>query len=382
VLVTSQVALSLVLLAGAGLFARSIAHLGAADPGFRGDGVLLASVDLFAAGYDADRGRTVVSQALERLRALPGVTDVTVARRVPLALGGTSSTTIRVEGYEPPPSQPAFGHFNQVGPDYFRTLGARLVEGRDLLASDTADAPPVAVVNETMARRYWPDGRALGGRFRTGSDWITVVGIVRDLKLRSIAERPLAQFYLPVLQRFRPDLTFHVRAEGDLHPLASSVRQALREVDPALAPSGVRTLAGVVRGSAFQQRAAGQVLALFGALGLALAAVGLYGVLAYAVAQRTREIGVRMALGGSRRAIFSLVFRQGMRLALAGIAVGVAGGLALTRPMAALLVGVRPTDPLTFAAVALVLAVVAGCACAAPSWRAMRLEPTRALREE
>jgi predicted permease len=381
-LVGAQVALSLVLLLGAGLLSRSLVKAYAVDVGFEPRNVMLASVDLFTAGYGRERGTAAVEQALERLRALPGVESVTVARRVPLALGGSSSSSIVVEGYEAPASEPAWGYLNVVGPDYFRTLGATLVAGRELGPEERSDGPGAAVVNETMARRYWPGREALSSRFRLGDQWIRVVGVVRDMRFRGLAESPSPMFFLPLAQWYRTDLTFQVRSASEPALLARPVLDALRGLDPNLAPFGIRTLEETAGAATFQQRAGSSLLGLFGLLGLLLAGVGLYGVLSFVVAQRTREIGLRIALGGSPRDVFGLVLRQGLSLAGAGIVAGLVLGLVLARPLASLLVGISPVDPVTFASVPGVLAAVALLACWAPARRAMRVRPIDALRYE
>jgi len=382
VLVGAQVALSLILLLGAGLLSRSLIKANAVDVGFEPRNVVLASVDLFTAGYERERGTALVEQALERLRALPGVESVTVARRVPLALGGSSSSTIEVEGYEARAAEPAWGYLNVVGPDYFRSLGATLVAGRELGGEDPKDGPGAAVVNETMARRYWPGKDALSGRFRIGDRWARVVGVVRDMKFRGLKEPPSPMFFLPLAQWYRTDLTFQVRSASDPSLLAGSVRQTLLGLDPNLAPFGLRTLEETAGAATFQQRAGSHLLGLFGLLGLLLAGVGLYGVLSFVVAQRTREIGLRIALGGSPRDVFGLVLRQGLSLAGVGIVAGLALGFALARPLASLLVGISPADPVTFVAVPGVLVAVAFLACWAPARRAMRTRPIEALRYE
>jgi macrolide transport system ATP-binding/permease protein len=382
-LVAAQVALSLVLLVGAGLLTRSLQHAADVDVGFDPHDVLLASVDLFTAGFDRARGEAAIDQALERLRALPGVESVTVARHVPLSLGGgTNSSSIEVEGFVAKESEPAWGYINFVGPDYFRTLGAMLVAGRDISKQDRQGAPEAAVVNETMARRYWPGRDALGRRFRLGSHWLQVVGVVHDMKFRGLKEPEAPMFFLPVSQWYRPDVTFHVRAASDPTLLAGPVREALLGLDPNLAPFGLRTLEETAAAASFQQRVGSHLLGILGAVGLALAGVGLYGVLSFLVAQRTREIGLRMALGGSPRDVLGLVMRQGMALAGVGIVVGLVAGLALARPLASLLVGISPGDPVTFVAVPVVLAAVALLACWAPARRAMRVRPIEALRYE
>jgi putative ABC transport system permease protein len=382
-LVVAQVALSLVLLVGAGLLTRSLRHAADVDVGFEPHHVALASVDLFTAGFDRERGEAAIEQALARLRSLPGVESVTVAKRVPLSLGGGSnSSSIEVEGFVEKQNEPAWGYINFVGPDYVRTLGATLVAGRDVSTEDRGDTPEIAVVNETMARRYWPGRNAVAGRFRLGKDWLQVVGIVHDMKFRGLKEPPAPMFFLPLSQWYRSDLTFHVRSAGDPALLAAPVRNALLALDPNLAPFGLRTLEETAEAASFQQKVGSNLLGIFGILGLLLAGVGLYGVLSFLVAQRTREIGLRIALGGSPRDVLGLVLRQGLSLAGVGIVAGLVAGFALARPLASLLVGISPVDPMTFAVVPAVLVAVSLLACWAPARRAMRVRPIEALRYE
>lgn len=383
-LVVTQVALSLVLLVAAGLLIRSVRNATRIDAGFEPRAALLASVDLFGAGYDAARGRAFVAEALDRLRALPGVASASVSRRIPLGLGGTSSSSIEVLGYVPPPKEFAWAFYNTVGPDYVRAVGARLAAGRDFATSDTADAPPVVMVNETMARRYWPGRDAVGGRLKYLSEWFTVVGVVKDIKYRALNERPSATLFLPVLQAYRPDLTFHLRAPlgADLAPLAAALRAELRRLDPGLPIYNERTLEQWASAGSFQQRLAGSLLGAFGALALLLCSLGLYGLLAHSVGQRTREIGIRLALGGAQADIFRMVVREGMRLTAIGLALGTAGALAAGKPLSSLLLGVKPTDPATLVFVVALLALVAFAATALPARRATLVNPIEALRHE
>ncbi|HEV8254181.1 MAG TPA: ABC transporter permease [Vicinamibacteria bacterium] len=382
-LVVGQVALSLLLLVGAGLLLRSLHHARSASPGFNPRGVLIASVDLVGNGYSPAAGRTFYRDALARIRALPGVRAASLTRRAPLGIGGSSSSTLVVEGYEAPADRPAWAFTHSVGPDYFRTMETALASGRDFGAGDTALAPRVAIVNETMASRYWPGRDAVGGRLHFGTgDWMTVVGVSRDARYRQLNEPPAPQLFLPIDQAYRAQATLLVRAEEQPARLAPAVLAQVRALDPALPVFAVGTLEQHVQAASFQQRLGGWLLAGFGALALALAVVGLYGVLAYSVAQRTREIGIRMALGSARAAIFGLVLREGLKLSVLGLAAGLVGAGLAARALSSLLLGVRPLDPVTFAAVAALLVVVALLACLAPARRAARVDPIVALRYE
>jgi predicted permease len=381
-LVVAQVSLSLVLLVSAGLLLKSLRAAQRFDVGFEAKGVLLGSLDLFGGGYDEARGRTLFRSLLAATNALPGVKSATLARRVPLSFGGTSSTTLAVEGYEPPADTPAFAFFNKVGPRYFETLRIPLLSGRDLEDQDGEEAPRVLVVNETMARRYWPGRLALGGRVRLDDTWHTVVGVARDISYRRLDEAPQPVMYLPLLQSWSAFATLHVRTQGDTAALAPGLRALLRRLDPGLALYAVRTLEESVRAASIQQSLAGLLVSVFGGIALLLASVGLYGVLQNAVLERRREIGIRMALGGARRDVLRLVFRPAVRLSGLGLGLGFLGALALGRVLQKVLFGVSAFDLATFAAVALLMFGVALVASVAPAWRAAHVDPALALRQE
>jgi predicted permease len=382
VLVAGQLALSVLLLVSAGLLVRSLRHAETMDAGFDPRGVLLASVDLFASGYDKDSGRRLFASAVESLRRLPGVTAVSLVRRAPLGFGGSSSSTMSVDGYDAPPDEPAWAFTHVVGPDFFHTMGGTILRGRDLTAADSEAAPRVVVVDETAAQRYWAGREALGSRLRLGDTWYTVVGVARTMKHRQLSEAPGPHVFLPVLQSYQPQATFLVRTDRGTAAVSAEVIGGLRAIDPGLPVFNVVPFEEHVQAARFQPRMAGSLLAGFGALALLLAAVGLYGVLAFAVGQRTREIGIRMALGGRARDIYLLVARQGFALIGTGVLVGLASAAAATRVLRSMLIGVSPTDPLTFVLVAGVLVAVALMACAIPARRAAGVDPVVALRYE
>lgn len=384
-LVVVQVALSVVLLVGAGLLLRALEVERKLDIGFDSDRVLLAGVDLFPNGYDRGRGIAYYGAALEALRAIPGVEAASLARRVPLALGGTSSSRFEVEGYTPRDDDPPQIYTNLVGADYLRTTGIALREGRDFGPDDRDGGLPVAIVNEAVAARFWPGQSPIGRRLRPGGDtWLTVVGVAKNTPLRTLGERPLPLVYMPIQQQFTSAaVAFHVRARsGDPAALAPAVTAALQRIDPALPVFGVRSLREATSAATFGQRLASSLLSAFGLLALLLATLGLYGVIAWAVGQRRREMGIRLALGGQRRQIFSMVVREGLRVAAVGIALGLAGAFGLGRALGRLLLGVSPADPLTYAAVVLVLGTAVAVACAVPARRAAATEPASALRCE
>jgi putative ABC transport system permease protein len=386
-LVVAQAALSLVVLIGAGLCVKSLRALQAIDPGFEPAKVLTASFDLSLNGYDEARGRQFLAQLSERVAALPGVEAVSFARVVAFSdLYWVSAATI--EGYQPQPNEKLAFDFNTISPTYFQTLGAPLVRGRGFTTQDTAGAPRVVIVNEAMARRYWPGQEAVGKRIIRGRDqFAEVVGVVRDSKEKGLTKTPRPAIYLPLLQNYGPgnyvtDLTLHVRTATDAPTMLAAVRREAQALDATLPVYNLQTLAQQKDGSLYTERLAAALLTLFGLLALALAAVGIYGVLSYAVTERTRELGIRMALGAQPRDLLKLVVGQGMALVLIGLGLGVSASFALTRLLAKLLFGVSATDPLTFVVIPLLLASVALLACWIPARRATKVDPLAALRRE
>jgi predicted permease len=383
-LVVTQVALSLVLLVSAGLLLRTVGNLRGVDVGFTSGRMLLATVDLGAAGYDRPRGLAFCATLVERLRALPGVEAVSLARVAPVA-GGGSRTTVAIPGYRPGPDEDMEINFNAVDAGYFRTLGIRLVRGRPFSGADGAASPLVAIVNETMARRHWagqdPVGRMMGFGER-GPFNVQVVGVAPDAKYRTLREEPGPSFYLPLAQMYSGELTLHARTASSGSAFPSLLRHELAALDSRLALSNIRTLDDQLDRAISRERVAANLLTAFGVLALVLSAVGLAGLMAYNVAQRTREFGVRLALGASPLEIRHIVLRRGLALVAAGAIVGAAGSVAATRAIAALLYGVRPFDAMTIAATAALLGGVALLACDVPARRAARLDPVAALRTE
>ena len=360
-LVVAQVALSLVLLIGAGLFVRSLQMALTTNPGFNSGGVLLADLDLSLQGYDEPRGLSFYARMIERVAGLPGVEAASVAAVVPVNPNG-ARTTVEVEGYTPRPQEDMELNFNRVGPDYFRAMGIAVVQGR-VFGDSGLDSPlREVVVNETFARRYWsgrdPIGRVI--RFVGGSAERRVVGVVQDGKYRSMREAGLPYIYVPVGLSYTPRVTLLARvAGGDPMALVPSVRAELQGLDPTLAIYGERSLEDQLGSAVFGEQLAAMLLGIFGVVALLLAAVGVYGLVAHAVEQRTHEIGVRMALGAARPDVVRLVIGQGMGLVLVGVGLGLAGAVALTRAVASLLFGVSQTDGTTFTLIPLGLVAVA-----------------------
>jgi predicted permease len=387
-LVAAQVALSTILLVGAGLCIRSIAMAQQMTPGFDPNGVVVGWVDLVAASYDADEQRAFYTRLLDRVRAVPGVESVTLGRRVPLGFTGLGGSSITVEGHTPQPDDPRFVNTSWVGPDYARTMRIPLVAGRDFTPDDISGAPRVAIVTEAMARGYGPDRDPIGGRFvfgqpKPGSEnWITVVGVARNIKQRSMTERPQIVLWIPVLQNTQPSMVLHVRAAGSAAALAGDLPRVVREIDPNVTFYNVSLLSDHVKAATFQQRLAANLLVVFGGLALLLAAVGSYGVLAYLVGQRRREIGIRLAIGATRGSVFKLIVASGAKVVAAGALIGLLLSVGAGFGLRGLLIGVEPTDPITYGAVTLLMLVVAFFACAIPARRAAGLDPALTLRDE
>ena len=379
VLVVAQVAISLVLLIIAGLFVRGLREARNIHPGFDTDGIVVAALDVGIQGYSPVKGEQFYRQLAERLRSLPQVEAVSLAESPPLN-PFNRQTSIKPEGYEPPANAglPAV-EYNVVTPDYFRTLGISLVSGRSFAESDDADALPVVVVNEALASKYWA-GQPVGRRIATkGKQW-QVVGVVKTAKYTSLAEAPRPYLYLPLYQFYEPATVVHVRTSGNPSGMVQALRSQVREMDPTLPVSGSRPLAEQLSVALLPARMGALVLAAFGLLALLLAAVGLYGTLAYSVSQRSREIGIRMALGADGRRLLWLVMGQGVRLASIGVGIGLAVAFAASGLVSSLLYGVSPLDPVTFLAVSAFLIAVAVVASVIPAQRAIRIDPVSALR--
>jgi putative ABC transport system permease protein len=390
-LVASEFALAIVLLAGAGLTLRTFGNLLAVDPGFDASNVLTMRVVPPVASYpQAQQVEQFYQNVLERVRALPGVEMAGAVRVLPLA-DEMGDWSITIEGQTPPQGQDFDGDWQVVAPGYFETMRVRLLEGRVIGPQDSRDAPPVAVINQTMAQQYWPAGDAIGKRFRIGSPetpWIEIVGIVADERHAALNAamnrrwfRPHAQWTQTQTNPIR-GMTLVVRTTDDPIRLAAPVRQVIRDLDANLPVAEVRTLETVVRESIGRQRFTMLLLAVFAGSALLLAAIGVYGVMAFWVTERTREIGVRMALGATRSEVAGMVVRQALTPALWGIVAGGLTGLALTRLVSGLLFGVPPHDPVTFAAAPVLLLSIALLAAWLPARRAARQDPVKALHYE
>jgi predicted permease len=378
-LVIAQVALSLVLLVGAGLCIRTLGNARAIDFGFDTGQVLTAKIDLGRQNYSQPQAQLFYQQLLDRAQALPGMQRASLALNVPLD-GSNYQTGIRIEG-QPAGSTLINVLYNVISPNYLETMGIPLLLGRDFSPQDNEQAPRVAIVNETMARRFWPNEIPIGNRFSMGGrQLVEVIGLARDAKGWSPFEPPPVQLYLPLSQDYRPEMALHLRTNGNPERLIGVVQRAVRELDKHLPVYEVRTLSRQLDSALTLQRLTAMFIGGFGFLALALAATGLYGVISYFVVQRTREIGIRLALGAQVKDVMRLVVKQGMALVLIGVSVGLIAAFAVTRFMTSLLFGVSPADPPTYAVAAVLLVVVALLACWIPARRATKVDPMVALR--
>ncbi len=388
-----QMALAVVLLLGAGLMLRSLDALMHVDLGFEPQHVLTLQVRPPEATYAKPESVVAFYRALlERVRSLPGVQAAGIIRSLPLA-AEIGDWGLDLEGYEETPGHNAKGDWQIASDGAFEALGEKLLRGRTLAASDTADALPVALVNETLARTYWPGQDPIGRRLRLGSKttrpWMTVVGIVKDERHNGVTSAIKEKFYVPYAQfpmahegDASRSMTVVVRAGGDPMRLVAPIRAEVRRLDPSMPIANARLMTEVVDASLATPRLTGSLFSIFAGLALLLAGVGVAGVLSYLVSRRRREIGIRMALGASRANVLGLVVRRGVAYAGAGIVAGALAALFLTRVLEGLLYGVAPRDPVTFAAVVAILFAIAAAASAIPAFRASRVDPLEALRSE
>ena len=385
-LVIGEVALALVLLVGAGLLVRTLTQLQSVPLGFDPRNVLTMTVAKSPTGGPEETGE-FWRQLTERVRALPGVSGAGVTWQLPLS-GASATTSLNVEGRPDEPGKIPMGVIHAAGPGYFRTMGIRVLRGRDFTDHDDLRSEPVIIVNETLAKRFFPDGDAIGGRILPGFSTMgqyklrEIVGVVGDVKHQSLRGGAVPEFYFAQAQMPLTSMTLVVRTAGDPHALVAPVRREVQAMDANAPVFGVLTAEEYLSRSVASTRFDVTLLATFAAVALVMTAVGLYGVISFSVSQSTREIGIRVALGAQGRDALRLVMGQGMTLTLAGVVLGLAAAFGLTRVMASLLFGVAPTDPATFAGVALLLLLVAALACYVPARRATRVDPMVALRYE
>jgi macrolide transport system ATP-binding/permease protein len=380
-LVVFQVCLSFILLAGAVLLLESLEKIRTTSPGFSTRRVVQTGVSLVAAGYDVQRAKTFQDELMDRVRALPGVESAAYARLTPLGYGSYSSTPIAVDGYQAPPEEQPTVEYNQVGPAYFTTLGIPVVSGREFTRADDENAALVAIVNRTMKARYWGDQDPIGRRLQVKGKWVRVIGVAADSKYESIREDPKPFFYVPLLQDFVRGPVLNIRTTEPLQNISSALLREVHALDGNLALYEMITLQEQVDRSTSPQLVAVTLVSILAGLALLLAAVGLYGVMSYAVAQSMRELGLRMALGANSADLLRLVISRGLRLTAAGVFFGAVAGLALTRLLGKLLYNVSPSDPRAFGAALAMMTITTVAACLFPGWRAARTDPARVLRD-
>ena len=378
-LVLIQVSLSFILLAGAGLLLQSAQRIQNASPGFSTD-VIVSGADLFSAGYKLERAKSFHTQLLDRVREIPGVESATLARLMPFSYSVFSEARLEFDDYQPAPDEQTSLSYMEVAEDYFKTLGIPIMAGREFQRADDENALPVAIINETMAAKYWPGKDPIGQRLKMKDRWLQIVGVAKNVNYDTKQELPRSFFYVPVRQNFSVSNSLLIRTRETPSTIRSALAREVHELDPTLAPTAPFRVQQQVDRKGYTQQLAATLIAVFGAMALFLAAIGLYAVMSYSVSQTTRELGMRMALGAGARDILRLVLSRGLRLTIAGIAIGGIAALLLTRLMGDLLYKVSPRDPLAFGVALIILLAVALFACFLPARRAMRVDPVRALR--
>jgi len=380
-LVVLQVALSLVLVVGAGLFLRSLSRLQAIDPTLASDRVVASTLNLTLRGYDEPRGRQFYQNVLQRVGAVPGVESASLAYVLPVTAGGMrmdvpgSTTKPAVEG-------PVGVDLVPVSPNFFRTVGVPLLAGRDFSASDGAAAPKVIVINETMKQRFWPDQNPVGQPFTISDTTYEVIAIARDTKYRNLRESARMVMYMPYTQSHEASANLLIRTSLPMATVMAAVRGAVREVDPALPLYNVRTMAEHVNRSLYLDRLRAELVGYLAGLALLLAAIGIYGVVSFTVAERTREVGIRVALGANPRTVLRMMLAWGIRLTVFGIVAGLVLSYWLTQKISSDLFGIGASDPIALAGACGVLLAVAALATLIPALRATHIDPVVALRSE
>ena len=380
-LVAVQIALSFMLLISGGLLIPSFRNAQHADVGFKPDHVLLSSVDLFPAGYSVESGLAFQRELLHRIEQIPGVKAASFSEWSPLSFRDDTDD-VTPEGYATQKDESMTVLRQRAGPRYFETMGIPMTAGRDVLGSDTKDTQRIAVVNETFVNRYWPGKNAIGRRVKLYSDWYTVTGVARDAKYEELNEKPTPMIYTAALQGYRADFILNVLVTGDPKNFATPVANAVHSLNADLPVLDQFPLSRNVELASTGERVGGTFVGMFGIVGLALAAIGIYGVIAYSARQRIHEIGIRLALGARRRDVFDLVLKEGLRLTFIGLGAGLLCSLAATPLLRHLLFDVSAADVLTYVCVALVLTVVALAACFFPARKAASVDPIRVLRYE
>src|SRR5437762_528429 len=380
-LVLVQVSLSFVLLAGTGLLLQSLNRMRNESPGFSTD-VIACGVDLFSAGYKLDRAKIFHTQLLDRVRTLPGVESAALTRVIPFSYNVFSSAPIEVDGYQPPPNEQPTVEYIEVTEDYFTTLGIPIVSGREFMRTNDENVPPLAIINETMAAKYWPRKDPVGQRLKVKDRWLQIVGIAKNSNYHTKTETPMPFFYIPLRQNFRVQNTLLVRTRETPGAMMTTLAREVHALDPNLAPLITDRLQDQIDEISYSERLAVTLVALFGGMALFLAAIGLYAVVPYRVSQGTRERGLRMALGAGTKDLMRLVMSRGLLLTASGVAIGVLAAFMLTRLMSNMLYKISPHDPLAFGSAIAVITIASLAACFFPAWRATRIDPIQALREQ
>ncbi|HEX6044515.1 MAG TPA: ABC transporter permease, partial [Pyrinomonadaceae bacterium] len=384
-LVVSQLALAIVVLIGAGLCVKSLRNLLAIDPGYKAETLLAVPIELDEKKYDEARGRVFQEQLYARLAALPGVEGLSYGTIMPFS-GSRYMSSIFVEGRQPMPNEQMAFDANAVGPRFHETMGIEMAQGRGFTEQDREGAPAVVIINEALAQRLFPGENALGRKLtlKTNGPPVEIVGITRDVKHHDLTETPVPHFDLPALQRGYDGYTnVVIRTHGPAEDLIPAVRSQLLAMDPLLDVKDISSVSAQIDNTLAATRLASTLISIFGVVALLLASIGLYGVMAWMVSQRTREVGIRMALGAQQGDVLKLIIKQGIVLTLAGVVIGLLAAVAATRFIdTQQLYGVSATDPFTFAVIALLLTAVSLLACYLPARRATRVDPLKALRYE
>lgn len=383
-LVVAEVALAVVALAGAALFFESFRAARAMQTGFSPQGQVVARFNLTNAGYNREQADAFCQRLADALRQAPGVTAVSYADTLPLGFYGGNWEEVQVEGYQPTPGENMKIYRNMIGPGYFATMRIPLVEGRDFNLRDDARSESVMIVSKEFVRHFIPHGVVLGRKVHGWGRWFRIVGVAKDIKVHHVTEGPIPFFYIPIRQEYRPEygLTFQVRTDGPVEDTIATVRRQAAAIDPAIVLFDAQSMTEYIAGSLYGERIAATMLSVLGGVGLALAAMGLYSVMAYSVAQRTSEIGLRVALGARPTDVLSLVLGQGLKLAGLGLLFGGLLAAGLARAAASALTTLHPAGLQTYLFVALLTAILALVSLLLPAWRALRVDPMTALREE
>jgi putative ABC transport system permease protein len=383
-LVTCEMALAVVAVIGAGLFLKTFQQVRAVRPGFDPDSVVIGQFNLAAASFDRNQADAFCRRLREKMEQQPGVTAVSYADYVPLSVGEGSWEDLDVEGYVPRPSENMKLFRALVAPRYFDALKIPLVGGRDFTADDDPSHAPVMIVNQEFVRRYFSNQYPIGRKVQGWGKWFTIVGVVRDSKIYRLTESPKPYFYVPIRQVYRPEFpfVFFVRTSGSTEQALAALRHEAASVDPAVPIFGATSLSEFAGASLFEQRIAASLLSVLASVAFLLAAIGLYGVMAHSVSQRTREIGIRLALGALPRDVLVMIGRQAIGFLAVGLAAGMIAAAALARVVSSMLFAVSPGDPVIYGAAAVFTLVIALAATAIPAGRAMRVDPIIALHYE